>query len=115
MVSDCATLPRSIRAAGRDSVRTGPALVEAIDAESKAQLEFEVSMTPGLDAEQILQQRNLARATKAQLDEIGPAATERAESADSTRWLGECSNLGRSGQAVPGPSRRSASFSGLGS
>ncbi len=47
------------------------ALVEAIDAESKAQLEFEASMTPGLDAEQILQQRNLARATKAQLDEIG--------------------------------------------
>lgn len=52
-------------------VQVTTALEEAIEAESKAQREFEASEKPNLNAEQIRERRNLIRATRSQLDEIG--------------------------------------------
>ena len=52
---------------GQDTI----ALEEAIDAESKARRELDASAVPTLDAEQIRRRRNLIRATRSQLNEIG--------------------------------------------
>ena len=52
---------------GQDTI----ALEEAISAESRAQQEFESAEKPGLNADRIRERRNLIRATRSQLDEVG--------------------------------------------
>ena len=52
-------------------VQDTTALEEAIEAEVRANREFEAVAKPGLDANRIRERRNLIRAARSQLDEIG--------------------------------------------
>ena len=53
-----------------DLRQNGVALEEALDAESRAKRELDVSSVPNLDADQIRQRRNLIRSTRLRLAEI---------------------------------------------